>query len=115
MSRTTFIGKRSHPRARDVWPPSTPTATSRPWMWRIIPRLMRSRIHTSIDELDPPQWNALGGDRNPFLRQEFLAALAHTGCVGAGTGWEPAYPTLWDDPGPAPPPPALSNPPSLRP
>jgi predicted N-acyltransferase len=60
---------------------------------------MRSRIHTTIDELDPQQWNALGGDRNPFLRHEFLAALEHTGCVGAGTGWEPAYVTLWDDAG----------------
>ncbi|MDB6042128.1 MAG: hypothetical protein JWM63_679 [Gammaproteobacteria bacterium] len=60
---------------------------------------MRSRLHTSIDELDPRQWNALGGDRNPFLRHEFLAALEHTGCIGAGTGWEPAYVTLWDDAG----------------
>jgi predicted N-acyltransferase len=60
---------------------------------------MRSRLHTSIDELDPRQWNALGGDRNPFLRHEFLAALEHTGCIGAGTGWEPAYVTLRDDAG----------------
>lgn len=60
---------------------------------------MRSRVHNSIDELDPRQWNALGGDRNPFLRHEFLAALEDTRCIGAGTGWEPAYLTLCDDAG----------------
>ena len=27
---------------------------------------MQSRVHKSIDELDPLQWNALGADRNPF-------------------------------------------------
>jgi len=38
----------------------------------------------------------LGGDRNPFLRHEFFAALEHTGCIGSGTGWDPAYITLSD-------------------
>src|SRR5437870_13518746 len=60
---------------------------------------MQSRVHKSIDELDPLQWNALGGDRNPFLRHEFFAALEHTHCVGAGTGWEPCYFTLADEAG----------------
>jgi uncharacterized protein len=60
---------------------------------------MRFRVHNSIDELDPRQWNALGGDRHPFLRHEFFAALEHTGCIGAGTGWAPAYLTLADDAG----------------
>ncbi|MDB6088959.1 MAG: hypothetical protein JWN85_1743 [Gammaproteobacteria bacterium] len=60
---------------------------------------MRFRVHNSIDELDPRQWNALGGDRHPFLRHEFFAALEHTRCIGAGTGWEPAYLTLADDAG----------------
>jgi hypothetical protein len=58
-----------------------------------------SRVHYSIDELDPRQWNALGGDRNPFLRHEFLAALEHTHCIGPGTGWDPAYITVSDDAG----------------
>src|SRR5882724_3053282 len=60
---------------------------------------MQSRVHKSIDELNPLQWNALGGDRNPFLRHEFFAALEHTHCVGAGTGWEPCYFTLADEAG----------------
>jgi uncharacterized protein len=56
----------------------------------------RSHVHHSIDEVDPQQWNALGGDRNPFLRHEFFAALEHTRCIGPGTGWDPAYITLSD-------------------
>ena len=38
----------------------------------------------------------MGGDRNPFLRHEFFAALEHTGCIGPGTGWDPTYITLSD-------------------
>ncbi|HKT73491.1 MAG TPA: GNAT family N-acetyltransferase [Steroidobacteraceae bacterium] len=59
---------------------------------------MRAAAHKSIDELDASQWNALAGD-NPFLRHEFLAALEHTGCIGAPTGWEPTYLTLSDEQG----------------
>ena len=57
---------------------------------------MLARPHTSIDQLDPQAWNALGGTDVPFLRHEFLAALEHTGCVGPGTGWTPAYVALHD-------------------
>ena len=44
--------------------------------------------HSSFAEIDAGQWNALAGDY-PFLRHEFLAALEHSGCVGAGTAWQP--------------------------
>jgi uncharacterized protein len=57
---------------------------------------MLARQHTSIDQLDPQAWNALAGTEVPFLRHEFLAALEHTGCVGPGSGWTPAYITLHD-------------------
>ena len=60
---------------------------------------MRSRVHSSIDDIDPREWNALGGTECPFLRHEFLAALEHAGCVGAGTGWDPRPITLSDDRG----------------
>ena len=50
-----------------------------------------------MDDIDRREWNALGGTACPFLRHEFLAALEHTGCVGAGTGWEPCPITLSDD------------------
>jgi uncharacterized protein len=45
---------------------------------------------TSLDDVDSAAWNALA-DGNPFLRHEFLSALEHTGCVGAGTGWQPSH------------------------
>jgi predicted N-acyltransferase len=57
---------------------------------------MRSAVHKSIDEVDARQWNALSGTSSPFLRHEFLAALEHTRCVGARTGWTPSYVTLSD-------------------
>jgi uncharacterized protein len=57
---------------------------------------MRSAYHHSIDKLDAPGWNALGGADNPFTRYEFLAALEHARCIGRGSGWEPRYLTLHD-------------------
>lgn len=57
---------------------------------------MKLAVHSSIDQVDPAQWNALAADRQPFLRHEFLAALEHGGCVGAGTGWLPCPITLSD-------------------
>jgi predicted N-acyltransferase len=60
---------------------------------------MKSKTHRSIDELNAREWNALGGDRNPFLRHEFLAALEHTGCIGPATGWDPCYFTVHDQAG----------------
>jgi hypothetical protein len=70
-----------------------PTATWSDW------RTVRARVHSSIDEVAPREWNALTGADCPFLRHEFLAALEHTGCVGAETGWEPCPITLTDDRG----------------
>jgi predicted N-acyltransferase len=61
--------------------------------------MMKSAVHKSIDELNAREWNALGGDRNPFLRHEFFAALEHTGCIGGETGWLPCYFTLQDGKG----------------
>jgi predicted N-acyltransferase len=57
---------------------------------------MRSGVHSYIDALRVGEWNGLGGTHVPFLRHEFLAALEHTGCIGARTGWEPRYFTLHD-------------------
>jgi uncharacterized protein len=57
---------------------------------------MLARQHISIDELNPQAWNGLAGTDVPFLRHEFLAALEHTGCVGRGSGWTPAYISVHD-------------------
>ncbi|HEY6482304.1 MAG TPA: GNAT family N-acetyltransferase [Steroidobacteraceae bacterium] len=71
--------------------------------------MTHSRVHKSIDELNPQQWNALLADRNPFLRHEFFAALEHCGCIGAASGWEPRYFTIEDARGLAAAAPAFSK------
>lgn len=52
---------------------------------------MRLAIHTSLADVSAQDWNALAGDRNPFLRHEFLAALERHHCVGAQAGWLPRH------------------------
>ena len=47
------------------------------------------RLAPGVGEFDAVEWNALGGDRNPFVSHEFLTALEDSGSVGAGTGWDP--------------------------
>ncbi len=59
-------------------------------------RDLAARVVRSIDDLDREQWNGLAGTDSPFLRHEFLAALEHTGCLGAEAGWMPSYVTLRD-------------------
>ena len=57
---------------------------------------MKLAVHSSIDQIDPQQWNMLAGAAHPFMRHEFLAALEHTRCVGAERGWQPRPITLSD-------------------
>jgi len=52
-------------------------------------------VLSSISEVAPQEWNALAGDY-PFLRHEFLAALEHSGCASAHTGWAPQHLALFD-------------------
>ena len=47
------------------------------------------RIAPSVGAFDAGEWNALGGNRNPFVAHEFLTALEDSGSVGEGTGWDP--------------------------
>jgi hypothetical protein len=53
---------------------------------------------TSLRAVDAAAWNSLAGD-NPFLRHEFLLALEATGCVGAGTTWQPCHLVARDEHG----------------
>ncbi|HEX4025402.1 MAG TPA: GNAT family N-acetyltransferase [Steroidobacteraceae bacterium] len=48
-----------------------------------------------ISQVAPEDWNAMVGDY-PFLRHEFLAALEHSGCASARTGWTPQHVALFD-------------------
>jgi predicted N-acyltransferase len=58
---------------------------------------MQARELRRIDDIAAGDWNALRGAECPFLRHEFLAALEHSGCVGAGSGWTPAHLAIFDD------------------
>ena len=60
---------------------------------------MRTTIVPDLDQVSAADWNELRGTDNPFLRHEFLSALERTGCVGAGTGWEPRHALLHADDG----------------
>ena len=50
----------------------------------------KSNALTTLAAIDAEAWNALAGD-SPFMQHEFLIALEHSGCVGAGTAWQPCY------------------------
>ena len=49
-----------------------------------------------VSELAVVEWDALT-DGSPILSHAFLSALEETGCVGAGTGWQPYPITVRDD------------------
>jgi hypothetical protein len=51
---------------------------------------------STLAAVDAAAWNALAGDY-PFLRHEFLTALERSGCVGAGTAWQPCFIVARDD------------------
>ncbi len=47
------------------------------------------RLAPSVGSFASADWNALGGNRNPFVSHEFLSALEDSASVGEGTGWDP--------------------------
>jgi len=54
------------------------------------PSSLTVQLATGVGQFDREQWNALGGNGNPFVSHEFLTALEESGSVGSGTGWQPA-------------------------
>jgi predicted N-acyltransferase len=54
------------------------------------PDALTVRLVPGVGHFDAGEWNALGGQRNPFVSHEFLTALEDSGSVGSGTGWDPA-------------------------
>lgn len=57
---------------------------------------MQLRIVDNLDTISAADWNALTGERNPFLAHEFLSALEHHGCVGERYGWLPRHLAVYD-------------------
>lgn len=52
---------------------------------------MQLRIVDKLEEIPAADWNALVGERNPFLAHEFLSALERHDCVGERFGWLPQH------------------------
>ena len=65
---------------------------------RTMTRAPATRILGSLEDVEPEQWNRLGGD-NPFLQHAFLHALHDTGCADERSGWAPCFITLWSEQG----------------
>ena len=57
-----------------------------------MPRL---HLHSAIDEIPAPTWDALAGDQ-PSLSHAYLSALETSGCVSSHTGWTPRHAALWE-------------------
>jgi predicted N-acyltransferase len=53
-------------------------------------------MQDSLDAVGAHEWNRLGGQDEPFLSHEFLAALEHQGCLGEAFGWYPRHLLLRD-------------------
>ena len=58
---------------------------------------MHISIIDSLETVVVNDWNSLAGDKNPFLRHEFLMALESTGCVNPMTGWRPQHLVAYED------------------
>ncbi|MEO8022793.1 GNAT family N-acetyltransferase [Polaromonas sp.] len=60
------------------------------------------RVLDSPGQVDAVGWNALlalqesGGELNPFMRHEYLAAMFESGSATPATGWTPRFVTLWE-------------------
>ena len=62
-------------------------------------RELTVKIAPGVSGFDAAHWNALGGNRNPFVSHEFLSTLEDSGSVGQGTGWDPLPIVMTDDAG----------------
>lgn len=60
---------------------------------------MDIRIETSLEGIQPAEWDALGGHADPFLSHAFLSALERHDCVGETFGWYPRHLVVRDHAG----------------
>lgn len=56
---------------------------------------LRLEIVDGLHEVAPENWDALGGDREPFLSHAFLHGLEKHDCLGRRYGWFPQHVLLW--------------------
>ncbi|HED17762.1 MAG TPA: GNAT family N-acetyltransferase [Gammaproteobacteria bacterium] len=58
---------------------------------------MDIRIHSSLDEINPADWDRLNQTTNPTLSHRFLSALEHNNCVGEKFGWVSHHIAAYDE------------------
>lgn len=58
---------------------------------------MEISLETSLENIQPEEWDALGGDADPFLSHAFLVALERHNCVGETFGWYPRHLLIRDN------------------
>ncbi len=51
-------------------------------------------LHGAIHEIEQSEWDACGGNTNPFISHAFLSAVEDSGSAGARTGWLPRHAAL---------------------
>ena len=56
-------------------------------------------LHAAISTIDAAEWDACGGDDNPFVSHAFLSAVEDSGSTGRRTGWLPQHAALRDETG----------------
>lgn len=54
------------------------------------------RVYGSYSSVPAEDWDAIVGDRSPFLEHTFLHGLETFGCAVPDTGWVPRPVTAWD-------------------
>lgn len=59
--------------------------------------IMNITVCDSLSTVNPPDWNQLVGNDNPFARHEFLYAMEKHGAVGEEFGWIPQYLLAYQD------------------
>lgn len=57
------------------------------------------RLHRSLRDFTPAEWDACAGDDNPFVSHAFLSALEESHSAVAAAGWQPAPLALRDETG----------------
>lgn len=58
--------------------------------------MMQIKIHHSILDIPPRQWDRLVRHNNPLVSHEFLAAMERHGCVGEKFGWLPCHIAVYE-------------------
>ena len=58
---------------------------------------MKSKLITSIHQIEPQQWQALFDPDYPFTRHEFLAALEDSECTTEKSGWQVQHILIFDE------------------